>query len=220
MTELVDGQKESREDASHPADDGRLAETFTVEFKDGVAASTGRRFRTPDTAPPTKRRGPKDDLVDSKFRCTTNYPDVFYMAAGDSVQDIDIDYTNEVIQDKKKQDDIEKRILASRILGVDVTEVYSPARVNEVAERWGRKPGLCMDLTNGNDFTKLVSFLQELSISVNNNKNGWMDEFCCTLYKYQIQQGRHCLHEHPWTARSWQLPYVIELLEHASVGIY
>ncbi len=44
-------------------------------------------------------------------------------------------------------------------------------------------------------------------------------EFCCALYKYQVKQGRHVLRGHPWTARSWQLPCVNELLRHPSVGI-
>ena len=44
-------------------------------------------------------------------------------------------------------------------------------------------------------------------------------EFCCALYKYQIQQGRHFLHEHPWTARSWKLPCKAEILRHPSVDI-
>jgi hypothetical protein len=38
-------------------------------------------------------------------------------------------------------------------------------------------------------------------------------EFCTALYKYQVQQGRHFLHEHPWTARSWKLECVDELLK-------
>ena len=27
--------------------------------------------------------------------------------------------------------------------------------------------------------------------------------FCCVLYKMQVAEGRHVLHEHPWTAGSW-----------------
>ena len=97
----------------------------------------------------------------------------------------------------KDRDDIDKHIISSYILGVDITEVYSPARVNEVARRWGLKPGSSVDLTNGYDFTKpearkrawakikeedpfliigsppctLFSLLQELNIRLNGNKN-------------------------------------------------
>ena len=81
--------------------------------------------------------------------------------------------------------------------------MYSPARVNEVVKRWGLKPGSSMDPTNEHDFTKpedrkrawakikewdpllitgsppctLFSLLQELNITVNGNKEGWMEEF-------------------------------------------
>ena len=62
------------------------------------------------------------------------------------------------------------------------------------------------------------------------DKTGWQEkfdietgkaikhvEFCCALYMYQVQQGRHFLH--PWTARSWKVPIVAELPEHPGVDI-
>ena len=176
-------------------------------------------------------------MDDTKFRCTDDSPDVFDMAANDS--GLDIDSVDKIIKEKKNRDDIDKHIISSFILGVDITEIYSPARVNEVARRWGLKPGSSMDLTNGYDFTKpedrkrawanikeedpfliigsppctLFSLLQELNITVNGNKDGWMEEFlrrkaeaiehirfCCTLYSYQLRRGKHFLHEHAWTA--------------------
>ena len=36
--------------------------------------------------------------------------------------------------------------------GIDVAEIYSPARVTEAAVKIGLKAGLAMDLTNGWDF--------------------------------------------------------------------
>ena len=48
-----------------------------------------------------------------------------------------------------KQD---KKILASVILGVDVTEVFSPERINRLAAKFGLTPGSSLDLTNGWDF--------------------------------------------------------------------
>ena len=69
-------------------------------------------------------------------------------------------------------------------------------------------------------------------MAVHGTKPGWTEksdreivkaikhvEFCCALYKYQIQQGRHLLHEHPWTARSWKLLCVTELLNHPAVKL-
>ena len=156
------------------------------------------------------------------------------------------------IDEKKDQDEADRHILASCILGVDLTEVYSPERINEVVRRWGLRPGSSMDLTNGFDFSKpedrqrawnrikkedpflvvgsppctLFSLLQELNIKTNGHKEGWMNnflkrkaeaiehiKFCCLIYEYQVRRGKHFLHEHPWTARSWGLECVQRLME-------
>ena len=50
-------------------------------------------------------------------------------------------------------DEIDRRILASIIMSVDVTEVFSPARVNKLAAKVGLTPGASLDLTNGWDFS-------------------------------------------------------------------
>ena len=59
------------------------------------------------------------------------------------------------------------------------------------------------------------SLLQELNKAAHKDKPGWLEkhevekakavrhtEFGCSLYRYQLEHGRHFLHEHPWTARS------------------
>ena len=69
------------------------------------------------------------------------------------------------------------------------------------------------------------SMLQELNIAVHGKNVEWMRkfeeakrkavrhvEFCCKIYEFQLGQQRHFLHEHPWSARSWKLPGVEELL--------
>ena len=50
-------------------------------------------------------------------------------------------------------DEIDRRILASIVMSVDVTEVFSPARVNKLAAKIGLLPGASLDLTNGCDFS-------------------------------------------------------------------
>ena len=40
-----------------------------------------------------------------------------------------------------------------------------------------------------------------------------------SLYKEQLRQCRHFLHERPWSARSWGLPSVQEILNHPSVEL-
>ena len=154
--------------------------------------------------------------------------------------------------------EVDRKILAAAILGVDITEVYSPERVAKVARRFGLRAGSSFDLTNGWDFnledhrkkawTKIkeespyllvgsppctyASMLQELNVAVHGHKPEWMakfDEekrkakihvaFCCTLYQEQLRQGRHFLHEHPWSARSWGLPCIQQLMSHPGVEL-
>ena len=47
---------------------------------------------------------------------------------------------------------LDRKILASVLMNVDVTEVYSPIRVSELAAKFGLVPGSSLDLTNGWDF--------------------------------------------------------------------
>ena len=74
--------------------------------------------------------------------------------------------------------------------------------------------------------------LQELNVVVHGHKPEWIEnsevekrkaiihvQFCCELYEYQFLKGRHFLHEHPWSARSWALPCVQKLLINPSVDV-
>ena len=48
--------------------------------------------------------------------------------------------------------EVDKRILASLILNVDITEVFSPSRVNQLASKFGLVPGASLDLRTGWNF--------------------------------------------------------------------
>ena len=74
--------------------------------------------------------------------------------------------------------------------------------------------------------------LQELNVAVHGHKPEWMAkfenekrkavihvQFCCELYEYQVANGRHFLHEHPWSARSWSLPCITKLMTHPAVEV-
>ena len=50
--------------------------------------------------------------------------------------------------------EVDRVILAAAILGVDVTEAYSPERVALVAKRFGLATGSSMELTNGWDVNR------------------------------------------------------------------
>ena len=39
------------------------------------------------------------------------------------------------------------------------------------------------------------------------------------MYKYQLDRGRHFIHEHPWGARSWDVRCIRTLLEDKRVLI-
>ena len=43
--------------------------------------------------------------------------------------------------------------------------------------------------------------------------------FCIKLYFRQMEAGRYWLHEHPWSAKSWQIPEMEELLKDPRVQV-
>ena len=110
--------------------------------------------------------------------------------------------------------EVDTKILSAAILGVDVTEVYSPERVARVAKRFGLTTGSSMDLTNGCDFSRddhkrqvwskireeaprllmrfpppcsYLSVLQELNKAVHGDKLGWQE-------KLEIETGKAIKH--------------------------
>jgi hypothetical protein len=63
------------------------------------------------------------------------------------------------------------------------------------------------------------SMLQELNKFNQRYNEEWLAKFndnlikatshikcCITLYRIQMDKGRYWLHEHPWSAKSWQIP--------------
>lgn len=38
-------------------------------------------------------------------------------------------------------------------------------------------------------------------------------EFCILIYRHQLREGRHLVHEHPWGASSWKLDCVDRLMD-------
>ena len=115
---------------------------------------------------------------------------------------------------------------------MDLTNGWDFNREDHKRQAWNKVRDEAPYLLIGSPPCTYFSVLQELNKAVHGDKPGWQErldiekdkairhvEFCCVLYKHQIKQGRHFLHEHPWTARSWQLPCVRELLRHPSVEI-
>lgn len=223
-----------------------------VQLEDGPAGARDQRVATPERAPPVKTRPEDDDNGGSKVRRIVDEPDEAMPEPADEMAtDLDTVAGSEL-------DRTDKAILAAVILGADITEVYSPERVNRVAAKFSLAKGSSLDLLAGWDLSKveqrnacwqrvkkedpyfiigsppctLPSLLQEFSIKANRDNPRWMVEFnrrlaeamehvsfCCMLYRYQLRRGRHFLHEHPWTARSWQLDSIREILAHPGVQL-
>ena len=115
---------------------------------------------------------------------------------------------------------------------MDLTNGWDFNRGDHKRKAWAKIKEEAPVLLIGSPPFAYFSVLQELNKAVHGDKPGWMEkfevekakavkhiEFCCALYRYQIQQGGYVLHEHPWTARSWRLPVMNELLPHPSVNL-
>ena len=58
------------------------------------------------------------------------------------------------MEDLDSMELVDRKIIAATLLGVDITEVYSPEQMAKVAQRYGLAAGSSMNLTTGFDFTK------------------------------------------------------------------
>ena len=99
--------------------------------------------------------------------------------------------------------EVDCKLLAAAILGVDITEVYCPERVAKVVQKFGIRAGSSFDVTNGWDFNledhrkkawakikeespnllagfppcTYFSMLQELNVAVHGHKPEWKATF-------------------------------------------
>ena len=115
---------------------------------------------------------------------------------------------------------------------MDLTTGWDFNREDHKRQAWKRVQEESPYLLIGSPPCTYFSMLQELNLAVHGNKPEWRAkfehekrkaiahvEFCCSLYWHQIQQGRHFLHEPPWSARSWRLPCVAKLMDHPTVEV-
>ena len=231
----------------HAAQASGQAVDEEVKLEDNQLETSDVRFKTPERAPAVKRHhfiGTPDDDMDD---------DVDHSKVRRLSRDEDMGASS-----IKTMNEDDRRILASAILGVDVTEIYSPERIAKVAAEFGLVQGSSMDLTNGWDFSRgdhrraamrqiekedpyvligsppctYFSMLMELNIHNQRNNPEWMEKygkenikaiehvnFCCSLYERQLSRGKHFLHEHPWSARSWGLGKINKLFSNPAVSL-
>ena len=98
---------------------------------------------------------------------------------------------------------------------MDLRNGWDRNREDHRRQAWNKIRDEAPYLLIGSPPCMYFSVLQELNKAVHGNKPGWQEkfdrekekaikylDFCFALYKYQVQQGRHFMHEHPWTAKS------------------
>ena len=139
-----------------------------IELESRPADDSERRFATPERRPAVKRNMGQESDVERIRRRISTPPADQVMNAGDDMFDIPDDaFDNPHTEDDSPLrpwyigdadmpglHEVDRKILASVLLSVDITEVYSPTRVNQVAAKFGLTPGSSLDLTNGYDFEK------------------------------------------------------------------
>ena len=78
----------------------------------------------------------------------------------------------------------------------------------------------------------MLSMLQQLAKPMQNHDVEWCKgheelvaqatrhiDICCGLYRYQLKRGKHFIHEHPWSARSWNIDGIKELMKDPRVSV-
>ena len=82
------------------------------------------------------------------------------------------------------------------------------------------------ELLIGSPPCTLFPKLQEPNKAINKDDPAWIRQFelarekaarhirfCCKLYRIQMDENRYFLHEHPWSASSWNLPDIKDVLK-------
>ena len=215
------------------------------QLHSGATASIDLRIPTPERDSAETRKIEEDiDMDGSKRR---------RLFEDETMNPEDLSYVNKnsaIVEPILSQED--KHIIARILTGHDITEMYSPVRVNQLCDQFGLKAGASMDLTTGWDLSQpsqrnkawkyikdnkpfciigsppctYLSMLQELCKAVHGKNAQWMEtfernriaaivhiDFCARIYQYQLRNGLHLIHEHPWIARSWGRPTIKQLLD-------
>ena len=134
-----------RFDIRSPARGGSL----DIELHEAPSTNPGLRNRvmTPECSAAEKRPiGYSRDVGRSRRTLDGTGGDVLDNDGTTTCSMVDLD------QNMDSLDGIDRRMIASVIMSVDVTEVLSSARVSRLASKFGLVPGASLDLTNGWNF--------------------------------------------------------------------
>ena len=127
------------------------------ELQDGAPQSSEGRVETPERRPARRRLRPMRDVMTDDVSSPDSNPRDAKTARTDAEEEwmnkVDELHAleKEVNSEKLKTD---QRILAMIISKVDVTEVFSPARIIEMAKSVGPIGGSAFDLKAGWDFSR------------------------------------------------------------------
>lgn len=152
-----------------------------VVLEEGPMQASENRVNTPERNPPTRRKVRDEDMeteyANKRIRFQIHTPaNSPRKDIGNQIDDAVVDAAgamdggvnnvgprdpwsdwmgdDDTLDGTMKLSAIERRILASCIMGVDITRVFRPERVNKLAARFGLVAGTSMDLTNGWDFDR------------------------------------------------------------------
>ena len=109
-----------------------------------------------------------------------------------------------MVNDRKLPDldETDRKILAFAILGIDVTEIFSPERVTQVCSKFGSKPGMAFDLQNGWDLSDPVKQAEVINIISKDKPTVVIGSPPCTLMStLQTLNIHRYRHDAEWMAR-------------------
>ena len=108
---------------------------------------------------------------------------------------------------------------------MDLTNGYDFSKPEDRLKAWKLLRSTCPYVVIGSPPCTLFSMLQELNLYINRDNKDWLErfkgrwddavqhiDFCVHIYKWQLDNGRHFIHEHPRDARSWDVESMKELL--------
>ena len=186
---------------------------------------TDRRARTPEKRPAQKRTKEESPEQPPKFQITPdedNDDDVTMSAMSRKVRSAvlrGVGITEVYSPERVVQACAELGL--QRVSSFELTNGWEFSRPAHRKAAWKQIVEEAPYLLIDSPPCTMLSVLQRLDLYARRSDPKWIEdfhhaqrkaikhtEFCCNLYRYQLRQGRHFLHEHPAGAQPWQLDVV------------
>jgi hypothetical protein len=175
-----------------------------IEFEEAprVEPALRNRVKTPERQPATTRSAEYSRDIDRSRRRLDDDGDA--AADNDGATTCSMASDDEADQMMSSLDEIDRRILASIIMGADVTEVFSPERVNRLATKFGLTPGASLDLTNGWDFSLVADRNRAWKLVKSSTPYVIIGSPPCTLFSNLQELNKHIHREYPEWLRKFE----------------